>query len=341
MIIIRTKSKTILSSLFSLILVISINYTSYAQSKLDNYSSHAFHKIKQSQKNNGEWLTLYNFDTIPTKFREDKNPWLNFIIIDLLKPISSEYNFETIIPKSQKYISYSFNKSNGLLKFHNDSRVPEDSDDTALFWISHPDADTNLIPLAISTIKDFKSKNGLYHIWLDTNGIIKHPQVGRNPSPTDILSNIHVLLLFKQYAPKLVSDLCASLKRNINQVEYWTYNERSPWLYYIRELDLVKNGCLLNTNIPREIKNLNSQETYTKMSKLIRDLALKHGGEKTRNKAQKILLEVANNDFEYIKITPLLMYHNDLTAKNPAYFWSYDIPYALWLRLYYEYSKTN
>jgi hypothetical protein len=51
-----------------------------------------------------------------------------------------------------------------------------------------------------------------------------------------------------------------------------------------------------------------------------------------------VLRELARDDFALIRTNPPLLYHNDLTATVPRYYWSEDAGYALWLRLYDEYE---
>jgi hypothetical protein len=46
------------------------------------------------------------------------------------------------------------------------------------------------------------------------------------------------------------------------------------------------------------------------------------------------LLEMAREDFAALRRDPPLLYHNDLTASVSRYYWSADVGYALWLRLY-------
>ena len=46
-----------------------------------------------------------------------------------------------------------------------------------------------------------------------------------------------------------------------------------------------------------------------------------------------MLRQLANQDFALVRQTPPLLYHNDLTATVPRYYWSEDVGYALWLRL--------
>ena len=43
---------------------------------------------------------------------------------------------------------------------------------------------------------------------------------------------------------------------------------------------------------------------------------------------------VARDDFAGLRLTPPLLYHNDLTASVSRYYWSEDFGYLLWLRLY-------
>jgi hypothetical protein len=51
-----------------------------------------------------------------------------------------------------------------------------------------------------------------------------------------------------------------------------------------------------------------------------------------------VLRELARDDFALIRTNPPLFYHNDLTATVPRYYWSEDLGYALWLRLYDRYE---
>ena len=50
---------------------------------------------------------------------------------------------------------------------------------------------------------------------------------------------------------------------------------------------------------------------------------------------------VTDDDFALLRESPPLLYHNDLTASVSRYYWSEDVGYALWLRLYHEYSHPG
>jgi hypothetical protein len=47
-----------------------------------------------------------------------------------------------------------------------------------------------------------------------------------------------------------------------------------------------------------------------------------------------LLVRIGSDDFAQLRRTPPLLYHNDLTASVSRFYWSEDVGYALWLRLY-------
>lgn len=46
---------------------------------------------------------------------------------------------------------------------------------------------------------------------------------------------------------------------------------------------------------------------------------------------EAVLRQLAEDDFALLRKNPPLLYHNDLTASVPRYYWSEDAGYALWL----------
>ncbi len=169
------------------------------------------------------------------------------------------------------------------------------------------------------------------------------PQTGTNPETVEIIPNIHVYLFLSKYDTLLANELCQSLQAEnvLSNPEYWVYYYRAPWLYYIRQADMAHHGCELSANLPKDIKSLASQSVYKELSVLIRDFSLGNKYKGRNMQARKILNQLSKNNFEYIRNNPMLIYHNDLTSKAPAHFWSKDLPYALWLRLYYEYTGAR
>jgi hypothetical protein len=54
---------------------------------------------------------------------------------------------------------------------------------------------------------------------------------------------------------------------------------------------------------------------------------------------ETLLRQIAKDDFALVRQNPPLLYHNDLTASVRRYYWSEDVGYTLWLRLFYEHER--
>ena len=59
----------------------------------------------------------------------------------------------------------------------------------------------------------------------------------------------------------------------------------------------------------------------------------------TRSAIRSLLAQLGDEDFARIRRAPPLLYHNDLHATVRRYYWSEDVGYALWLRLYVETAR--
>ena len=59
----------------------------------------------------------------------------------------------------------------------------------------------------------------------------------------------------------------------------------------------------------------------------------------TKTEVAKVLETLSHDDFALLRQYPPLLYHNDLTASVPRYYWSEEFGYALWLRLYFASSR--
>lgn len=55
----------------------------------------------------------------------------------------------------------------------------------------------------------------------------------------------------------------------------------------------------------------------------------------------ELLRKIAADDFLLVAHAPPLLYHNDLTASVRRFYWSEEIGYALWLRLYVENERAR
>lgn len=329
--------------IIALLLVIpSLNVS--AQDNLDKKAANAKSKIINRQNEAGTWWTFFNFDTIPENFKRSNNFFAGMLIADLLEPFRTDPRIDSIYNRTLDLSYQNINPENGFLKYYNRmDDLPEDTDDTGLFWYLNQKADTGFVSLVIDSLQKYKTENGLYLEWLKKGGIKHMKQTGTNPETVEIIPNIHVYLFLSKYDTLLANELCQSLQAEnvVSNPEYWVYYFRAPWLYYIRQADMVKHDCELGENLPNEIKGLASQDVYEKMSVLIRDFSLESNYKGRNTQARDLLFQLSKNNFEYIRNHPMLIYHSDLSSKAPAHFWSKDLPYALWLRLYYEYSGIS
>ena len=56
---------------------------------------------------------------------------------------------------------------------------------------------------------------------------------------------------------------------------------------------------------------------------------------------EALLRELAKDDFARLRQSPPFLYHNNLTAAVPRYYWSEDVGYALWLRLAHDHAHIG
>jgi hypothetical protein len=53
-----------------------------------------------------------------------------------------------------------------------------------------------------------------------------------------------------------------------------------------------------------------------------------------RREIKDLLERLGKDGFAVLRHAPPLLFHNDLSATVPRFYWSADAGYALWLRLY-------
>lgn len=56
----------------------------------------------------------------------------------------------------------------------------------------------------------------------------------------------------------------------------------------------------------------------------------------TAHEIGQVLHRLSDQGFAHVRLSPPLVYHNDLSATVRRFYWSEDFGYALWLRLYLE-----
>ena len=100
-------------------------------------------------------------------------------------------------------------------------------------------------------------------------------------------------------------------------------------------------GCTLALPPARTRADGPEQEVWSDAARLLQRL-LSTGAERPSSaEVSGLLRRLASDDFAFIRQFPPLMYHNDLTATVPRFYWSDDFGYALWLRLYAESTRQG
>ena len=306
-------------------------------------------RLLEHQQASGYWLTVY---TKGTEFKEPKpelNSFLNALLIDLLQPLESSGLPGNSLERVRKYLTDQI-EPGGLVRYHGVPNAPgigtlgcvitPDADDTALVWRLAP-GDPRMRSTALATLKQYRTAEGLYRTWLAPRDAYQCINPGRDPNPTDVAIQMHVLLLLAKAEPPAARALCTSLKPLINEDRIWVYYNNAPLVPIMRLKDLKEVGCELELSQSRLTTSMPGQEPWVRIASLL-------AGKKSlaRVDAETLLRQIANNNFSLVRRNPPLLYHNDLTASVSRYYWSEDAGYALWLRLYYEHehvlsSKAN
>ena len=112
--------------------------------------------------------------------------------------------------------------------------------------------------------------------------------------------------------------------------------ERTPLVPILRLPDLRRAGCELQLPESRMRTDVPGQQIWVSVG-----AAARRARRPTPARIRAVLRELARNDFALFRKNPPLLYHNDLTATVSRYYWSEDVGYALWLRLYDEYEHLG
>jgi hypothetical protein len=183
---------------------------------------------------------------------------------------------------------------------------------------------------ALATLARYRTGDGLYRTWLAPREDYQCLDPGRDPNPTDLGIQMHVLLFLAQADPEAGRALCAALRPVVDQDRLWVYYRRAPLVPMLRLTDLRRAGCALELPSSRTRTSVPGQEDWVSVIRLL-DGA---GPAADADEAESLLRRLAEDDFSLLRRNPPLLFHNDLSATVGRYYWSEDVGYALWLRLY-------
>ena len=301
----------------------------------------AVERIREHQQPPGYWLTAFTQTTRFAQPHEEMNTYLTSLLVDLLDPMVAA-GLGDSVQRARRHLTAQI-EADGLVRYHGLPDAPgigtlgcaitPDADDTALVWRIAPGRDRRRLAAALATIAAYRTRDGLYRTWLAPREAYQCLDPGSNPNPTDIGIQIHLLQLLLRERPPAGRALCETLGRHLDDDRIWVYYRRSPLVPMLRTGDLERAGCHLELPSSRMQTTVPGQQVWVSVVQLLSRASRPGAPRPDAAEVAAVLRQLANDDFALLRQNPPLLYHNDLTATVPRYYWSEDVGYALWLRL--------
>jgi len=307
-------------------------------------------RLREHQQAEGYWLTAYTSQARFQEPRPEMNTFLTALLVDLLDPLAATSGLQESLQRARRHLTSQI-ESGGLVRYHGRPDGPgigtlgcaitPDTDDTALVWRLAPGGDQSRLTAALSTIDRYRTHEGLYRSWLAPREAYQCLDPGRDPNPTDIGIQMHLLLLLSEARPAAGRALCEAVRSTVGEDRLWVYYRRAPLIPILRLPDLRRAGCELKLPESRMRTDVPEQRIWVAVARLVAGAATPGGPAPDPVLVRAVLRELARDDFALIRMNPPLLYHNDLTATVSRYYWSEDAGTALWIRLYDEYQRLG
>jgi hypothetical protein len=305
--------------------------------------------IAEHQQASGYWLTAYTLEARFERPRREMNTFTNAVLSDIAGPVAERAGIAGALQRMRAFLASQI-EADGLVRYHGRPDAPTigrlgcvitpDADDTALVWRITPAADRELLAKALATLDRFRAPNGLYMTWLAPQKRYRCIDPGRNPNPTDIAIQMHVLMLLAGVDPPAARALCTALSKEAGDGDIWVYYEIAPFIPLLRLADVHAAGCPLQLPESR-VRPVAGQELWVEAARMLARIEQGRARPADHVRADDLLRRLSADGFSLVKASPPLLYHNDLTARLKRFYWSEDVGYALWLRLYFENERTR
>ncbi|GAA0708493.1 hypothetical protein [Dokdonella soli] len=318
--------------------------------ELANAARWAAKVLAERQQGPGYWLTSYTDDARFEQPHQEMNTFTNAIMVDIAGPVAEAAGIAGLLAHARDFLASQI-EAGGLVRYHGRPDAPTigklgcaitpDADDTALIWRIAPGARRELLPTALATLNRFRTADGLYKTWLAPQDRYECIDPGKDPNPADIGIQMHVLMLLAQVAPPAAHALCRALSQESTNESVWVYYRAAPLIPLLRLTDLQKAGCSLQLPRSRQQTTVPGQEVWVEAAQLLRRMESTEATSAVHSKAADLLRKLAANEFSLVAHAPPLLYHNDFSAHVRRFYWSEDVGYALWLRLYFENERAR
>jgi hypothetical protein len=315
--------------------------------ELDAMAAQAAMLLRARQSRYGFWLTSYTKGLRYETPLQEMNTYLTSMLVDLLSPVAPERGLDDVVERARQHLAAQI-ESNGLVRYHG---LPEglpggptigrlgcvitpDADDTALVWrIAGFSAGDPRQQLMLGELAHYRDARGLYRTWLAPQNQYQCIDPGSDPNPADIAINMHVYLMLRELDPPAAFHLCNALQRSFGDSNLWVYYAKAPLVPYLRSAELRRLGCAIPLPTDRLALPAEGQEIWSEAVRLLAETTTAPPDANLGKAIGDLLVRIGSDDFAQIRRSPPLLYHNDLSATVPRFYWSEDFGYALWLRL--------
>ena len=303
--------------------------------------------IHRRQQADGYWFTAH---TTGTRFEQpgrEMNTYVTALMVDLLGSSAGTGTVPAALAGSLERARHHLRsqiESGGLVRYHGKPggramqengmcAITPDTDDTALVWRLAP-GDGALRPAALETLQRYRTGEGLYQTWLAQPGQFSCLNPGADPNPPDVGIQMHLFLWLAQVDPPAARALCTALRSTIDQERLWVYYRKAPLVPVLRQPDLKAAGCELPLPPARVQTDIPGQQVWLDAARMLAQLEAGQATADTRARLRPWLQEQSKEGFSAVRQNPPMLYHNDLSASVSRLYWSEDVGYAIWLRLY-------
>lgn len=306
----------------------------------------AFLAARQSP--GGYWLTARTRNLHPERAGREMNTYLTPVMVDMLAPVADAAGLGGPLARARRQIGGEI-EDNGLVRYYGHGAralgegricaIAPDADDTALAWRIAPSPNVQLLHNALATLRQYRAQNGLYRTWLAPLDRFNCIDRGRDPDPTDVGIQMHMLMFLAHASPADAQALCAALGRTIADDRIWVYYAAEPLIPIVRLAELRRAGCAIDLPEGRLRTDVPGQGQWVVAALTLQRLLL--GDARDPAQTTALLRKLAQGDFWIIRRSPPLIYQNDATGSAPGFYWSQEFGYALWLRLYFENLRSS
>ena len=312
--------------------------------ELDALAERAASLLRKRQTGYGFWLTSYTNGLRYEATQPEMNTYLTAMLVDLLSPVARRRSLDDVLERARRHLAAQI-ESDGLVRYHGLPDGPTigtlgcvitpDADDTALAWrVAGPRADDPRQQAMLGELARYRDARGLYRTWLAPQKEYQCLDPGSDPNPADITIQMHVYLMLRELDPPAAQNLCNALQRSFGDGNLWVYYAKTPLMPYLRSAELRQLGCAIPLPTERLALPATGQEMWSEAVRLLVETTAPSQDANVRQAIRNLLVRLGSDDFAQLRRSPPLLYHNDLSATVKRFYWSEDVGYALWLRLY-------